>query len=129
MSYTFEVLPNEPIVIITLGEDFDITQDAPAVSQQYRELAESSAQPINLIADFRPARNALNVGSIVLGTRLATRGEFSFFTHPKTRSVTWIVTTPLMKLTAQGLSSDNFGGLDVHVFETREEAIADARTR
>jgi hypothetical protein len=88
MSYTLDVLPGEPIILITLGEDFDIAQDMPAISRQYQDLAERAEQPINLIVDFSPARKALSVGSVIAGANVATKGEFSMFTHPKTKTVT-----------------------------------------
>ncbi len=129
MSFKIEMLPDEPIVVITLGEDFNVEADTPAISRQYIELVEAASQPVYLIIDFRPARKALSVASIIAGANLSAKGEVPFFNHPLNKEVIWVATSEVMKMAAKGLNTDIFGKLKVSVFETLEEALSYARSQ
>jgi hypothetical protein len=125
MSFAIEMLSGEPIVVVTVNEDFDVETDTPAAGRQYAELVKTISQPVYLIVDFRAASKSLSVGSIVAGANLGI--QTSFFNHPHNKEVIWVATTEIMKLAAEGMGTDTFGKLKVSVFETLEEALAYVR--
>ena len=125
MPSTIEKLPNEPIVILTLSEDYDWATEAAADDHEISALFDSLDQPVYYIMDtsaFNP-----DLSTIIQSTNQAARGEAPIFRHPNICGVIMVTQSDLKRLAAKGMDSDAFGHLDIKVFGTLEEALAHVR--
>jgi hypothetical protein len=127
MSYTFEKLPDEPILLSVLGEAYDVGRDASVASQQLFDLLETMDVPVFLVVDARDLK--ANFGDVVAGLGAATRGEGVGLKHPNVQEVVLVTTSGLVSMGAKALGQLQYGGLRSSVFETLDEALAYVRAR
>ncbi len=126
MSYQCELLPDEPILIETMGSDFDIKTEGETSSKQITELLEQQSQPVFLIMNLS-AIASMSFDDLVSATDLATR-QFALFKHPKMREAIIITSSRLFTAAAKGLSSPVFGHVKLCVVPTLEAALEHARS-
>ncbi len=127
MSHTVEKLPDEPIVVITIYEDFEFAKENLEIYAEAIALIESHHEPIIFIANMLDAN--LNLNTLVSGTNFASRGIGALFHHPNVQQVIFVTTSKLVNLAANGLNSPVFGYVDVEVFPTLEAALAHAQEK
>jgi hypothetical protein len=127
MSYTFEKLPGEPILLNVLSETYDIGRDASASTEQLLDLLDTMDVPAFLIIDARGLE--MNFGDMVAGLGPATRGEAAVFRHPNIREIVLVTTSNLGNMAAKALGQLQYGGLNSSAFETLDEALAYVRDR
>jgi hypothetical protein len=126
MPATREKLLNEPIVIVTLSEDYDFATEAAAGVQENLAFLDSLDEPVYYVTDTSAVD--FDLGAVIEGSNLAARGTNPLFHHPNIRSVIYVTQSILSALAAKGMGSDAFGNLNIKVFGTLDEALAHVRT-
>jgi len=127
MAYQLEQLPDEPIVICTISQNYDMATDAPLFAQEIEVLASSRSEPFYLViieAGYTPGFD-----DVIVGANVATRGEHPVFRNPGLREVLYVTSNKVTQLALKGLNSPIFGNTRVKVFGTQEEALAYARSQ
>ena len=126
MSYSLELLPDEPILIITLHESYNHERDFEAYLNEAVVLLDSLDRPVYSITDITHIK--VNIfQDFITGFNQVFRGQGATINHPNIDKVIIVSTDKLMKLGAKGLNSATFGFLSVPVFDTPEEALTYAR--
>jgi hypothetical protein len=122
MSHILEKVPDKPIVVLTLQEDFDFARENLEIYAEMMTLIESDHEPVVFIGNMLNV--ALNLNTLVSGTNFATRGIGALFHHPGVRQIVFVTASKLVDLAAAGLNSPVFGNVHVEVFPTLETALA-----
>lgn len=122
MSHIVEKVPDKPIIVLTIQEDFDFAKENLEIYAEVMTLIESHHESVVFIANMLDV--TLNLNTLVSGTNFATRGIGALFHHPGVRQVVFITTSKLVDLAAAGLNSPVFGHVHVKVFPTLETALA-----
>lgn len=127
MSYSFESLDEGRILILTLHADFDIhTEMIQSSLDAYARLDEGPDHVV-LISDSREIQ-LKSVNDLIQGANLASREESKRVSkHPRLLKNFSIVSNKLAQTAAKGLNTASFGYFEVTMFETLDEAIAQAR--
>jgi len=126
MSFDTKLLPNEPILLQIWNADFSFKAEAEEVEKQAKEILDSVDEPVFYIADMRAAR--LTLEDVIAGANQTGRGAEPIFKHPNVRQIIFISENRILELGAKGMRSPVFGGIDVKVFKTLDEALAYVRS-
>lgn len=121
MSFTVEPYPAAPIIITNLHRDFEVTRELPFVDQATLELLEAATTPQTLIIIFH---GALNIDEMLEGARVVAHDGDPIWHHAKVKQVLWVTDDETLKAAAKGLATEDFGNLQVAVFETFDHALA-----
>ncbi len=125
MNYRTERLPGEPIIIHTLFPDYRMGKDARPAIQEMAEIAnEIEEKPVYIIIVTYDMK--LNFGDLVQGLAMATRGETAIFTDPNVR-LRMVGSGGLVELGVKAFEQRQYGGLDVRLYPTLEDALEGAR--
>jgi hypothetical protein len=128
MPVKLEQLPNEPIVIQTMSPDYRLTDELPQDHPKLYAFLDGLSEPVFWIVDISKVRD-INMEDLLKGTRLVATGEKPLYHHPNMRQALYVSTKDLIKLAATGLGHDQFGNLNVKVFDSLDAALAYARER
>lgn len=126
MPYTIEKLPDAPVVIFVHETKQFSTEMDPAIHDIVAVL-DAQSEPVFLIMDIRQV--SWGMDDVTIGANAVTRRPEAMLHHPNMREVLFISTLGLIKLAAQGLRSAAFGGVNVRVFDTTEQALDYCRER
>jgi hypothetical protein len=125
MSFTVVKYPNEPIIIQTFNEDYDMQAEIALSNRTTSEALDNSPEDgVYLIDVFN---FQITFEEIVKGANIVARGERPLWHHPKLKQVVLVTADGLLRMAAEGMAASVFGGLKIPVFETLEEALAYAR--
>jgi hypothetical protein len=124
MSYNFERLPGEGILIVTYHEDYSVRLHAAASVEEGTKLLDAEKTPIYFIIDAIAV--SIDLDDLISSATLATR-QTRFLTHPIIREIILVTRSKLLSLAAKGLDSVAFGHVKVRVFATRDDALNYAR--
>ncbi len=125
MNYRTEKLPGEPIIIHTILPDYRMGRDARLAIQEMAEIAnEIEEKPVYIIIVTYDMK--LNFGDLVQGLAMATRGETAIFTDPNVR-LRMVGSGGLVELGVKAFEQRQYGGLDVRLYPTLEDALEGAR--
>jgi hypothetical protein len=122
---TFDKLPDEPIVIVTVTGDPDDLSDSERDISQLRSLFDRISESVFLILDMTNAE--VGFDGLLRGASNAYRGDNPTFRHPNIREILHVSDDPGLELAARGMDSEMFGNVKIHLFETLSEALAYAR--
>lgn len=129
MPYRVELLPNEPIVIVTLSEPFDWEKDIQATTARVAELTRHMAGPIYRISDMKQV--SLDFSEVVTALASATRVVEGGLNDPRFR-VVFISHEALLDLAefgARSASQKQYGVTEpVQVFTNLDEALLHIRS-
>lgn len=126
MSFTIEVFPDEPILLCTFHQDFDMIGSLTLLSDQCNEALDAASEPLYMISDT--LAYTFSVTALIAGANAATKGIKPPFFHPNVRKVVWVTDSRLLELGARGMNSPAFGNIDIEVFHTLEEALEYCRS-
>ena len=126
MSYTIEKLPGEPIILSTGGADFTGAEGPQLVEDMYQAV-EHHPERIYLISDMSAI--TMTMDDVLQGSSLMTRGQKAAYSHPNVIENVFVTRSNFIKMAAKGLSAPIFGGLQVRVVETLDEALSYCRSR
>ncbi len=122
---TFNKLPDEPIVIVTLSGSSAELSDTERDPTQLHSLLSIVSEPVFLILDMSGAQLSLN--ELMRGASGAFRGDTPTFRHPNIRELIQVSNDPTLEIAAKGLDSEVFGNIKIQLFQTLGEALAYAR--
>jgi hypothetical protein len=122
---TFNKLPDEPILILTLSGSSTDLSDPEQSHNQLHSFLDSISEPVFLILDMSNAQ--LGLDDLMRGASDAFRGDNPTFKHPNIREVLQVSDDPTLELAAEGMNSAVFGNIKIRLFETLEDALAYAR--
>lgn len=124
---TLANLDSEPILLLTLLEDWSIRAHMADFLNDWRQALEAADTPVTAIVDIRkPPLPGLD--DIIWGANQGARGSNAVIQHPTMREIYVVSTNPVLSLAARGLRSEAFGNARVSVFPTLEEALEKARS-
>jgi hypothetical protein len=127
MSYTVATTDNGAIILVTMGEDYDVSSDMLASSEETFLLLENGPDRIVMITDARLLKvNSLE--DILQGGKTMTDPRIKRTTvHPKLIKSLSVINSRLLQLAVKGLNSASFGHTDIPVYDSMEEAYNVAR--
>jgi hypothetical protein len=126
MSYTVEKFPNERIVLQVLHADYSYGSEGAESANAVFDILEAQNEPIYLIMDIREA--AFSMEDILQGSSSVMQ-QRQLLKHPNIIENIIVTESRFMKLVVQGFNSPVFGNVNVRVFDSRDAAIAYARTQ
>ena len=125
--YVLEKLPNEPIIISTMGPGYLVSRHMTLSDGEIESILEASDESLFVIADISQVPFSYN--DIVMGSAQGARGKKPLWHHPKIRKMIFISRLSIVKLAAKTLATKYFGNLNVKVFDTLEEALIYCRSQ
>lgn len=123
-NYTIELLQDPAILIFTVDETFHMVEDHPKSTEKVLQILDQQTDPVVYIGDLR--RLNYDFEEAVQGANRVSRGKTSTYHHPMIKKVCVVTNDDVLIATFQGLDNPLFGSVKVHLYSTREEAIADA---
>ena len=124
MPATVTRLPNEPIVVVKITPPADPQKEVGEVTQAIAEMFEGKEGPIYRINDFTDANLSFPV--LVTGLALETQGLPGSFSDPRVKMV-FVGTSDMVELGAKSMRQEQYGGLDILLFATLDDALAHIR--
>jgi hypothetical protein len=125
MPFTIEKLADEPIVLVTLSNPFDVKEDVPLFAHQLQAVFDSEAGPLWDVTDVRDLSIAF--GDMVSGMAMITRGELGVLRHAKVCRFAIVASSNLILIAAKALGQQQYGAIPVTVCESLDEAFATVR--
>ena len=125
MTYSFELLSDQPVLIGTIHEQFSLKDDFEAYLNELASTLDNVDQPVFYINDTRNLKVKV-FQDLLVATNQGTRGGMAITQHPNIDLVILVTSDKLVQLMVKGLNSDIFGNLNYPVFETLGEALAHA---
>jgi hypothetical protein len=123
MSFEVQQLKDKPIVVITCHNPFDFTEDIAAANRQVAALLENR-ETITRIIDFTEIE--MTFADLVESLATKTRAVPGSLRDTRVQTV-FVGTHELVVMKAQSLRQEQYGGLNVPLFESLDEAIAHCR--
>ncbi len=121
MSFNIEMLPDEPIILMTVYTDFDPEHDMPVIESQLREMLDAAETTLDFVLNF--SQVSLSLDQVISIINSVTRGENPLLHHPNMGKQARVTSNRMIQLAAKGLNSKAFGFLSVNVFETVDDAL------
>lgn len=125
MPSTYKKLTDEPIVIVTLPDDYNLAAELPQVMPKYMQELASFQEPVFWIVDAQVA--PFSIDDIITGAELVAKGQHPLYKHPNIRQVIYVTTSQMLKLAAAGMSSEQFGKIAIKLFDNLDDALKFAR--
>jgi hypothetical protein len=123
MNYSIEVLPDDPIIWLTLGADYYAGTDSKKTNRDVLKILDASRGPMVAVADLRSA--ALDWEQLLYlanhGASEEVRG------HPNHGGFVFITTDDVVSAVAQNVNTETFGFVKLDIVTSSEEALARAR--
>lgn len=126
MSFTVDLLPDEPILLEIMNEDYQYLLEGEADADQATAVLDQLEYPVFYIVDMTKAHFSMD--DVLTGASLLNR-RAALFKHPNVREYVLVSQSRVIDLAARGLNAPIFGRLKLKVFQTQEEALAYAREK
>ncbi|MBN1565217.1 MAG: hypothetical protein JXA10_15335 [Anaerolineae bacterium] len=112
-------VPGEPIFVFAITGQIVVPQDPQQASEKFFEMTKDAEGKIHRILDFSQAE--IHFSDVALGLQNDVAMQME-------QVVNYMVgTDELVAFAAEAAKQDQFGGLDVKLFTSRDDAIAAAR--
>jgi hypothetical protein len=127
MPFKLEKLPDEPILMVSIVEPFDVKADYIPFTNDLLDLLDRTSEPVYAISDSRSLK--LSFAEMVSMLGIVTRGDEAkrLEKHPKIRAWLIVVENELLRMGANALGQAQYGGNAIPLFRTVEEALDYAR--
>jgi hypothetical protein len=127
MPFKIDKLPDEPIIVVAVIHPMDIKVDIGPYTDDLIRVLDESPEPLYEIMDARPVK--LSFGELVNALAIATRSDDAkrINKHPKLGAWILVIDSDLLRIGANALGQDQYGGRNVPVFRTVDEALSYAR--
>ncbi len=119
MPFTAERVPNQPIVVITIGPTVDGASDPVESHAATHQLLADETGTVYRILDFSQVN--VSFGDVVMGMN-----SDPGFRDPRMKTI-MVGTHDLVQLAAQSAAQDQYGGRDIKLFTSAADAIAAAQ--
>ena len=127
-NYSIERLPDEPIIVGIFHDTFNLKEDVDPYIGEVQALFDELGEGFFYVNDTRNLHVRL-FQDLLVAVNKATRGLGAVLRHPGLKEYILVTTDTLIRLSAQGLRAEVFGGIPATVFETMEEALEYAHSR
>ncbi len=117
-------LPDEPIVIVKIRPTLDPQKEVYEIADTIADMFAEEEGPIYRINDFTDMD--LPFGGLVMGLGLETQGRPGSLSDPRIKTV-FVGTSEMVELGAKSARQEHYGGLDILLFATLEDALAHIR--
>ena len=124
MSFSIEVRPEEHLVIAVMNADFSVQHELASYAEDLKNKLDALTEPVVQITDVDAVAGGF--GDLVSGLGLLTQGKLAVLRHPNIRAIIVVTTKDLYALGAKALNQNQYGGLQVSVVKTMEEAVEKA---
>ena len=124
-NYTIEVLDGENILLMQLGEEFDLVADFEGFNTEAVSLLDQATEPMFAVIDVMQFPQ-VSIDGLIQATNASTTGYLS---HENLQTILTVTDSKLFQLAIKGIRTATFGNLDAHWFTTTEEALEFARTQ
>jgi hypothetical protein len=125
MSYQVRKLPNEPIILTTLFQDYKPLTEITFSMRDTLQILDAATEPMIIVLNLLAQ---LNMEQIIYGITHATRSERPTWTHPNTRQVIVVTTHPMGPILTKRLRSFPFR-VDFVVMSSLDDALRFARAQ
>ena len=125
-KYKIEKLPDEPIIIFTAFENFDMAHDAPATVEGVHVFLSDLTEPVYFIHNWLVVK-LLDTMDVSIGAMSAALAQNPLFKDPNIREIIFVTTDKLLAASAEGSNSEIYGYVKIHIFPTMAEALRFAR--
>ena len=123
--YTMEMLPGEPILLVTFTDSFSVKEHYDSFLEKLRGTFDEASEPIWMIDHFLDMR--LSFSEMVSALGKTTKGSLNVFRHPNFRKLAVISKNDLLVLSSKAMKQVQYGGIEVDLYPTLEEALAGIR--
>lgn len=128
MSYTYDLLDDNHILVLTLHSDCDVIAEMQQMMQEGTALADQCPAPIILISDTRQLYfSKLNAIFAAANAVRLVKPEDRLNRHPKVLKSFTVISSPTLKVAAKELNTASFGYINMTITDTLEEALERAR--
>ena len=127
MTFTIEMLPDEPIVICTMSDRFNPMTDYGAFWQQLGAILQGKEGPIYRITHLQTDQIQFSDMVMALAAE-AKSGMPGSLTDPRIRSLL-VNQSLLAQMAVESIKQDQYGRLETPLFGTLDEALAHARSQ
>ena len=125
MTFTIELLPDEPIMLLTFSEDFKVGQHIAASDDATRALLDTVNEPVFNVLDLRKV--SMSFDDIMLGSNTGARSSNPIWKDPRIRETLFVSNMSLVNIAVKGLRSATFNNIKAQAFSSVEDALAYAR--
>lgn len=125
MSYSIEVRPEEHLIICVMNQDFSVQHELSGYAEDLKGKLDAMSEPVIQITDVDAVPGSF--GDLVSGLGLLTQGKLAVLNHPNIKLIIVVTTKDLFAFGAKALKQSQYGGLQVTVAKTLDEAIKLAR--
>jgi len=127
MPFSTRQLPGEPIVIATAHSPLKIETDMPELAKQITEFLQKIPGKIYYISDTS-LLDHLEFRDVVIGMAEVTRGPAAFLSNERLQTIV-VGSTQMIQLAVQSVSQEQYGGLNIVLYSSLDEAIQYARNQ
>jgi hypothetical protein len=127
MTFTIEMLPDEPIVICTMSKQFNPMRDYGEFWQQLGAILKDKEGPIYRITHLETEEIQFSDMVMALAAE-AKSGMPGSLTDPRIRSVL-VNRSLLAQMAVESIKPDQYGRLETPLFGTLDEALAHVRSQ
>jgi hypothetical protein len=120
-KYTIEKLPGEPVIVMTVHEDFDPSEQVGEGAKAVNRILDESGGPVFFIQDL--TRMKVDFEDIMVGASAVGRGDATPFHHPNIREIIAVTQDPAIRMVIEGMATDVYGIVHMVIFDTLGEAI------
>ena len=126
MPFTVERVGNEPILLLALKEPLNLQEEIGGIFRTIDKHLSNMPTPAVVIHDFSEFH--ISFGDLVMGLQAQTKTPNAPGTLTDERSHTCIIgNDDIIRIASDSLKQDQYGGLDVPIYESYDEAIQYAR--
>jgi hypothetical protein len=126
MPYTVQRLPSEPIIVVSWSNPTDSAKDSLKMSAEVDALIAPDENHIYCVQDFRNLK--VDFSSMVTGMATQREKRPGAAGDPRLRTI-MVGSGLLWELASKGAKQLQYGGLDIPLFSSVDDAVAYARTK
>ncbi len=124
MKFNVELLPDEAILIVTIGKDYVVGKDSPEIIRTVDSKIGRDESGLYSIYDLREMK--MTFGDLIIALSNQSQKAPGAMADPRTSAVI-VGSSEMVKLGAQAFQQEQYGGLRFPLFENVEEALRYAR--
>jgi hypothetical protein len=124
MTFKIQRLPNEPIIVIELSDSFNVQEETVKTFSAIDSLI-GADQSVFLI--YLSAIQKISFGDVVFSLAEQTRKTPGSISDPRVKKVIVVGDHPLLKMSSGFIKQAQYGGMEVALFTSSDEALAFAR--
>lgn len=125
--FSVAVLPGEPIILVTLDEDFNVGDHIHLADAETRDILSNTQETFFDIIDT--TRWRVDFDQMLQAASAGARGEDPIWKHPQIRRVIFVTQNRMLVMAAHGLRTATFGNLEALVFNSLDEALTWCRAQ